>query len=220
MNTPEKPNNRQFRCKSKQLNGRDQHFGITNLYRYEDYFQKPSEALKLFSSIPFLNGGLFECLDKADKADPTKMLRIDGFSDHQDNEIRVPDFLFFSDERYVDLSEAYGVTNKMEKVRGLIDILERYKFTINENTPVEEEVALDPELLGRVFENLLASYNPETQTSARKGTGSYYTPREIVNYMVDESLIAYLTTSLKEKLPALAKTDGLADILREVFAYK
>ena len=61
----------------------------------------------------------------------------------------------------------------------------------------EEEVALDPELLGRVFENLLASYNPETKTTARKQTGSFYTPREIVNYMVDESLKAYLKQKLE-----------------------
>ncbi|MEA2043185.1 MAG: restriction endonuclease subunit M, partial [Bacteroidota bacterium] len=73
-----------------------------------------------------------------------------------------------------------------------------YKFTITENTPIEEDVALDPELLGKVFENLLASYNPETKTTARKQTGSFYTPREIVNYMVDESLIAYLKNELKE----------------------
>ena len=73
-------------------------------------------------------------------------------------------------------------------MRGLIHILSSYKFTIAENTPIEEEVALDPELLGKVFENLLAAYNPETKTTARKQTGSYYTPREIVNYMTDESL--------------------------------
>ena len=78
----------------------------------------------------------------------------------------------------------------------MISILESYKFTVAENTPIEEDVALDPELLGKVFENLLASYNPETKTTARKQTGSFYTPREIVNYMVDESLIAYLKNSV------------------------
>ena len=85
---------------------------------------------------------------------------------------------------------------KKEKVRGLINLLDSYKFTIIENTPIEEEIALDPELLGKVFENLLASYNPETGTTARKQTGSFYTPREIVNYMVDESLIAYFKGQL------------------------
>ena len=55
---------------------------------------------------------------------------------------------------------------------------------------------MDPELLGKVFENLLAAYNPETEATARKQTGSFYTPREIVNYMTDESLIAYLKNEL------------------------
>ena len=108
------------------------------------------------------------------------------------NQPIVPDELFFGEERTVDLSEVYGDERRsMEKVRGLIHIFNSYKFTIEENTPVEEEIALDPELLGKVFENLLAAYNPETGTTARKQTGSFYTPREIVNYMVDEALIAY-----------------------------
>jgi len=220
MNTPQKPDNRKFRSRNKTSGGRDPHYNITNLYRYEDYFRNPAEALALFSQIPFLNGGLFECLDKENKDDPAKILRIDGFSDRADNEVCVPDFLFFcKEEKEVDLNESYGTTNKRYKVRGLIDIFSRYKFTIDENTPIEEEVALDPELLGKVFENLLATYNPETRATARKQTGSYYTPREIVNYMVDESLIAYLDTQLKERIPALQDMESLTELLREVFAY-
>ncbi|MBD4629571.1 N-6 DNA methylase, partial [Xanthomonas citri pv. citri] len=80
------------------------------------------------------------------------------------------------------------------KVQGLIEILSRYKFTIEENTPLEEEIALDPELLGKVFENLLASYNEDTRTTARKALGAFYTPREVVSYMVDESLKSYLAS--------------------------
>jgi hypothetical protein len=105
--------------------------------------------------------------------------------------------LFFGAEREIDLNEVYDTQNLKYKVRGLITILNNYKFTIAENTPIEEEVALDPELLGKVFENLLANYNPETKTTARKKTGSYYTPREIVNYMVDEALISYLKSKLE-----------------------
>ena len=71
---------------------------------------------------------------------------------------------------------------------GLIPLLRQYNFTVEENSPGDEEVALDPELLGKVFENLLAAYNPETNVQARKATGSFYTPREIVNYMVDERM--------------------------------
>lgn len=82
----------------------------------------------------------------------------------------------------------------------LLKFFERYHFTIEENTPLEEDVALDPELLGQIFENLLAEINPETGETARKLTGSYYTPREIVDYMVDESLIAYfLNFNLEEQ---------------------
>ena len=186
MNTSEKPNIRKFRGEGRQ------HYNITSLHRYKRYFSDPVEALKLFETIPFLNGGLFECLDKPDKDDPKRILRIDGFSDRDDISLQVPNKLFFSEEHNVDLNAAYGTKGRGYKVRGLINILDRYKFTIAENTPIEEEVALDPELLGKVFENLLAAYNPETDSSARKQSGSYYTPREIVDYMTDESLIAYL----------------------------
>jgi hypothetical protein len=63
---------------------------------------------------------------------------------------------------------------------------------------LEEDVALDPELLGQIFENLLASYNPETQDTARKQTGSFYTPREIVSYMVDSSLKEYIKNNIAD----------------------
>ena len=82
-----------------------------------------------------------------------------------------------------------------DEKRGLFSILNKYNFTIEENTPEEQQVALDPELLGKVFENLLGAYNPETKETARNQSGSFYTPREIVKYMVDESLIAYLGES-------------------------
>ena len=151
------------------------------------------------------------------------------------NNLIVPDYLFFGTEEETDLSSDYGTKNKNTKqapVKGLINILKSYKFTIAENTPIEEDVALDPELLGKVFENLLASYNPETKTTARKQTGSFYTPREIVNYMVDESLIAHLKNSvsnwdmeekeLDEKLHQLVSFDPVnpfennSDLLKEI----
>ncbi|GAB61844.1 MAG: hypothetical protein DWB56_08055 [Candidatus Jettenia sp.] len=169
-------------------------YGVKNLFRYADKFSiKEKEAIKVFSDTPFLNGGLFDCLDKPN--DEGKIVYADGFSRNSKKQAKVPDFLFFNDELEVDLNEIYGTKNKKYKVKGLINLLNSYKFTVAENTPIEEEIALDPELLGKVFENLLASYNPETQTTARKQTGSFYTPREIVNYMVDESLIAYLSTA-------------------------
>lgn len=190
-------------------------------YRYKRFFKDPEKVLTLFENIPFLNGGLFENLDYRIEEEK-KEIRIDCFSDKEGNETRlkVPDYLFFSGERRVDLSDSYGdKKKKSERVRGIFRIFNNYKFTIEENTPVEVEVALDPELLGRVFENLLASYNPETHTTARKATGSFYTPREIVNYMVDESLIAYLEQLMKDKIPGLKEMDDLDELLREVLSY-
>ena len=203
MNTPEKPNNRKFRGDGRQ------HYNITSLYRYKRYFKDPDAALRLFEAIPFLNGGLFECLDKPAPDDAKTVLRIDGFSDRDDNPLSVPNELFFSEPQAVNLNAVYDTKNSRYTVRGLIHILNRYKFTIAENTPIEQEVALDPELLGQVFENLLAAYNPETGTTARKQTGSFYTPREVVNYMVDESLIAYLKNALssrRSELPLATET--------------
>jgi adenine-specific DNA-methyltransferase len=155
-------------------------FGIKSLYRYEDKFLiPPEEVLGLFENIPFINGGLFECLDKDSQY-------IDGFSRRPDKQAKVPDKYFFQEkEQETDLSK-YGLGRA--KFRGLISIFKDYNWTTDESSPIDQEVALDPELLGKVFENLLASYNPETATTARKATGSYYTPKEIVDYMVEESL--------------------------------
>lgn len=185
------------------------HRGIDYLMRYKQYFKNPDAFLeKLNQTVPFLNGGLFECLD-----DKFNNLYIDGFSDQmtKGEQLIVPDYLFFGVEEETDLSDIVGISDKKYKqaaVKGLINILKSYKFTITENTPIEEDVALDPELLGKVFENLLASYNPETKTTARKQTGSFYTPREIVNYMVDESLIAYLKNAIS---PDSYREGGLDD---------
>ncbi|MEI7590416.1 MAG: hypothetical protein WCJ49_03790, partial [Deltaproteobacteria bacterium] len=189
--------NREFRKDGQGMN-------VTNLMRYEVFFKNPKEFIKLVDNIvPFMNGGLFEFLDSPDpllkgKGGGDVIIYEDGFSDRKDNTLCVPDYIFFGTDEHADLSEELGdKKHKDITVNGLINILNSYKFTVTENTPIEEDVALDPELLGRVFENLLASYNPETKTTARKQTGSFYTPREIVNYMVDESLKAYLKQKLE-----------------------
>lgn len=192
-------------------------YGNDALYRYADAFKDSTRALALFEDIPLLNGGLFASLDSLD--DKGKKQYADGFSRTPKKQAFVPNHLFFAEQQEVNLSEDYGDAKKKKaKVRGLIHILQSYKFTIAESTPVEQEIALDPELLGNVFENLLASYNPETGESARKQTGSFYTPRPIVDYMVDESLKAYLARALYQALPKTTEADAKAglDIL---FAY-
>ena len=201
-----------------------QHMNVTNLMRYQGFFKNPKKYVDLVESIvPFMNGGLFDCLDKPH---PTKkgakggdfIVYKDGFSDRNDIDVVVPDYLFFGVDEQVDLSSVIGISNKNTKqaaVKGLINIFNSYKFTISENTPIEEDVALDPELLGKVFENLLASYNPETKTTARKQSGSFYTPREIVNYMVDESLIVYLKNTVFKG----SQDDGLDKNLHDLLSF-
>jgi len=216
LNCPINPLEKEDKRKRGFVQNPDQEKTTSYLMRYEDSFNNPQDFLALINEyVPFLNGGLFECLD-----DKTNGIYIDGFSDNlpKTHQLIVPDYLFFGVEEHVDLSAWYGSKNKAFKdatVKGLIKILDSYKFTVAENTPIEEDVALDPELLGRVFENLLASYNPETKTTARKQTGSFYTPREIVSYMVDESLIAYLKTKLEED----TSIDNFEDKLRILCSY-
>ena len=164
-----------------------------SVYRYKDQMHDPDKLLEMFGKTPFINGGLFDCLDSF-KAEKAGGYRIDCFSDKQYHKLSIPNRLFFDAQH------------------GLIPLLEHYKFTVEENTPIDQEVALDPELLGRVFENLLAAYNPETGATVRKQTGSYYTPRAIVDYMVEEALVATLSQKCNP-------TDGDAKLWGERLRY-
>ena len=185
-------NNRRFMPKQV-YHGMNPGYNVNNLMRYKDDFKAggADEFLKLANSrVPFLNGGLFDCLD-----DKPHKKYFDGFSENKASlaKLQVPDYLFFGGTDDADLSGWYNDKKKKHvRVEGLIEILHRYYFTIEENTPLDQDVSLDPELLGKVFENLLAAYVPETGSNARKQTGSFYTPREEVQYMVVESLVAHL----------------------------
>lgn len=141
-----------------------------------------------FSKIPYLNGGLFSPHD-----DDFYKRRNGDLQSQFHNTLVIPDDWF----------------------REFFKTLETYHFTIDENTSFDEELSIDPEMLGRIFENLLAEINPETGESARKSTGSYYTPRVIVDYMVDESLFLYLKqqTDIKDnKLRAVISYDLTDDL--------
>lgn len=172
---------------------------VKSKYRYQELFKiSEDRILSLFEHIPFINGGLFECLDKNRTSDGVEHAYFhDGFSrnktivaGHYTKRAFIPNKLFFDPED------------------GIISIFRRYNFTVEENSPSEQIVALDPELLGKVFENLLGVYNPETQKTARNQSGSFYTPREIVNYMVDISLQNYL-----------GDTDDVKALFAEEFEY-
>ncbi len=153
-----------------------------------EILNKPIQSRKeafindLFSAIPYLNGGLF--------------------SPHED------DYFNYNEDKQAINHNTVVIPD--EWLQSFFEVLETYNFTIDENTSFDEELSIDPEMLGRIFENLLAEINPETGESARKSTGSYYTPRVIVDYMIDESLLLYLKVKagIKEnKLRSLISYD-------------
>jgi len=125
--------------------------------------------------IPFLNGGLFEPL---------------GDYDWRKTDIILPNKLFTNNEFIEE-----GITGT-----GVLDVFDRYNFTVNEAQPLEIEVAIDPEMLGKVFENLI-------EENRRKGLGAYYTPREIVHYMCQQSLINYLDTAINKENELVTRAD-------------
>ena len=130
----------------------------------------------LHARVPFLSGGLFEPLD--------------GY-DWKSNCFDIPDEIFSNKQDAND-----------RNADGILDIFDRYNFTMSEDEPMEREVAIDPEMLGKIFENLL-------EIKDRKSNGAFYTPREIVHYMCQESLINYL----------IRKTNISEDALRDFILY-
>jgi hypothetical protein len=139
--------------------------------------------------IPFLNGGLFDPPNNFDWVNIDLLLPNELFSN-------------FNKTREGDVGD------------GILDIFDRYNFTVNEEEPLEKEVALDPELLGKIYEKLnairednfdeyirvLKSGKKGDEIKFNKDYGVYYTPREIVHYMCQESLISYLETELNGKV--------------------
>ena len=118
--------------------------------------------------IPFLNGGLFEPINDYNWVNLDLLLPNDLFSNKN--------------------KTAEGDTGD-----GVLDVFDRYNFTVKEDEPLEKEVAVDPEMLGKVFESLL-------DQRERKAKGAFYTPREVVHYMCQESLIHYLDTALEGRV--------------------
>lgn len=146
-----------------------------------------------WSQVPFLSSNLFEARD-----DDYYQVNLTGQS-----------------EFYKSLT----VPNAW--LHELLDLFSEYNFTIDENLSVDVDLAIEPEMLGRVFENLLAEINPETGETARKATGSYYTPRVIVDFMVDEALCSYLlsqTSLTRDQVTALLSYDGndVTDLRQEL----
>jgi len=144
--------------------------------------------------IPFLNGGLF---------DP-----MNGY-DWVKTDILISNELFSNSKKTKD-----GDTGD-----GILDIFDRYNFTVKEDEPLEKEVAIDPELLGKAYEKFnairpdnyaefkkaLKSGKKGDESKFNKQYGVYYTPREIVHYMCQQSLINYLYTELNKGIVTYEK---------------
>jgi len=135
---------------------------------YSSDFVDKDILKELIFYSPYLNGGLFD-IHPNDWCKEGEIL----------NAFTVPDDLFLDEEM------------------GLNSILSRYKFTIAENTPLEEEIAVDPEMLGRIFENLLAEQSEDTKDVARNNAGAFYTPRPVVSYMCRNTLLKHLNIEIK-----------------------
>jgi hypothetical protein len=135
-----------------------------------------------YDKIPFLNGGIFD--------------------EHEGDKIPLGNRYFFDEEETHHLSELGG----KYKIAGIIRILSQYqyKLTLDDLLDREEYVeTVDPEFIGKVFESLLACIDADSKESRRKITGSFYTPREVVDYMVNEALDAYLEQSRNRKIATL-----------------
>ena len=150
-------------------------FGIFNTQKdaREELFRREHwsmELLKEWMDFPYLNGGLFECdeLDKLQLSIPSYFFSNPKNKDH----VRTPNDKYYSD------------------ACGIFDFFDRYNFTIDESDPLDNEVGVDPEMLGKIFENLLED---------NKDKGAFYTPKEIVNYMCREALVAYLVDEARTK---------------------
>lgn len=100
----------------------------------------------------------------------------------------------------------------------LFEHFEDFNFTTDESTPEYEQIAIDPEMLGRVFESLLATQLEESGEQARKAKGAFYTPREIVSFMCAEAVRSYLKRKFARSRATLNSVDKLLDIEDRVWA--
>ena len=152
-----------------------------------------------FRQIPYLNGGLFEddALDHLEIKFPQEMFSNPSKTDKERT---------FNDKKDYT-KEPYPFTESC----GLLDFFARYNFTIDETDPADMEIGVEPEMLGKIFENLLED---------NKDKGAFYTPKEIVQYMCRESLIAYLGDNEKIRELVITHNSEFDDSEKKVLIKK
>ncbi|HPG36016.1 MAG TPA: hypothetical protein PLG63_06750, partial [bacterium] len=193
-----------FLKKKKSANGvpliPEELLSLKSLEKFKDYFHSVLEPLFFEVLNTPVNKRKFENLLQIDELSKTIPFLNGGLFE--------PD----NDDIYSKGTGTFNIISIEDSwFSDLFKLLEMYNFTINENSPLDMELSIDPEMLGRVFENLLAELNPETGETARNATGSFYTPRPIVEYMVDESLKAYLSQNAGIKEQNLDKLLSWSD---------
>lgn len=189
----------------KFYNGKSNERGVKTCYRYEDEFIDSEAFKQKVSKVPFLNCSLFECLDRV--TEEGERICFDGFSSRKECRAHIPNGIFFKKE----FTHTIKIEEKSKLITGfgLIELFNHFDFTVDENYHNDADIALDPELLGKVFENLLGAYDPKSGLNMRNATGSFYTPREIVNYMVETSLREYLKRQIS--VPGYMNLDVILD---------
>ncbi|MDR2757179.1 MAG: N-6 DNA methylase [Planctomycetaceae bacterium] len=152
-----------FHCLNTPIKERDE-------IEYKKLIKNIRNVKEQFHKVPFLNGGLFY--------------------EYEGDDFPLSDDYFFSELRTRHIVELGGDY----KVAGIIRILSqyRYKLTVDDLFDLEYAQTVDPEFIGKVFESLLTCIDADTKENRRKVTGSFYTPKEVVDYMVNEALGAYL----------------------------
>lgn len=154
-------------------------FDTLNKERANDDFKMPDgKTVK----VPFLNGGLF---DKEE------------FDEHL---LTFKSTLF----HHPDFEDTILTEKSKGNARGFLDFLNAFNFTVYEDSPDDHTVAVDPEMLGHIFENLLED---------NKDKGAFYTPKEIVHYMCQESITEYLCTTLQIK-DEVAEREAVNQLLK------
>lgn len=120
--------------------------------------------------------------------------------------------LFEPLDNYMWESSNFNIDNEIfsnSDGNGILDFFDRYNFTMNEEEPLEKDVAVDPEMLGKIFENLL-------DVKDRKSKGAFYTPREIVHYMCQESLANYLVNKVGIDYKEIKEFIKYGEMIRDV----
>ena len=182
-----------FLRKKNLINEKVGYFKVLNAYDQTEYYKDRLEVL-FFETLntEILERGFDDKFTPYLNGGLFEASRTDFY---KDSKLKIPDGYFTS----------------------FFEVLSHYNFTVDESSPEFEQVAVDPEMLGRIFESLLAEQRTETGEQARKAKGAFYTPREIVSYMCEQSLKEYLKTKIEDDANRDTRIEELVSMSESIF---